>query len=185
MPTRAIERQPARNRTTRPHLLCDCLRQDHSLEVLHPGSSTILQCSLERLVETRNQGEFSKQSRSRRRELHKEIFVGFYMRRWASPCLSLKTETERPDMGFFSDSQTFSGFQILCPDQNLRLFLGHAAIDARQAQESTRAAKREWKAGEMLKRHVRKPVHVPSSADRFFDIWRLGHRLYDIFLILK
>ena len=71
-------------------------------------------------------------------------------------------------MGFFSDLLVFSGFQILCSDPSLRLFLEDAAIDAKQAQESTLAAQRECKTGEMLKEHVRKPVRVPHFADRFF-----------------
>jgi hypothetical protein len=62
-----------------------------------------------------------------------EIFVGFYMRRWASPCLRLQWETDTPDIGFFSDLQASSGFQIFCSDQKAYRFSGHVEFGAKQA----------------------------------------------------
>jgi hypothetical protein len=96
-----------------------------------------------------------------------EIFVGFYMRRWASPCLSLRGETKTPDMGFFSDLQASAGFQIFCFCQKAYRFSGHAEFGAKQAREGAFPVESERKADRMLKGPIRKPVHVVGLASQF------------------
>jgi hypothetical protein len=93
-----------------------------------------------------------------------EIFVGFYMRRWASPCLRLKCVTETPDTRLFSDLQASAGFQFFCSDQKAYRFTGHAEFGAKQARRRFFSVESERKAGEMSKGPIRKPVHVMRLA---------------------
>jgi hypothetical protein len=62
-----------------------------------------------------------------------EIFVGFYMRRWASPCLRVKSRAETLDIGRFSNLRASAGFQFFCSGQKAYRFTGHAEFGAKQA----------------------------------------------------
>jgi len=64
-----------------------------------------------------------------------EIFVGFYMRRWPSPCFRLEHQTETLKNGFFSSSDRFLSFLISYPAHKSRWFSAQAEFEEEQPQE--------------------------------------------------
>jgi len=60
--------------------------------------------------------KFAKASKSLEAEggfLRMEIFVGTYMRRWFSPCQSVRAQAKGVEMGCFRVLGLFQGFSIL------------------------------------------------------------------------